>query len=54
MTTLFSTDPLFWVFVNAERGMVKRNILTSAQERQFALRMLGYGYLLEERNRRDG
>jgi len=49
---LFSTDPLFWVFVNAERGMVKGKLLTE-QERHFALRCIGYGWLVEERNRRD-
>jgi len=48
---LFSNDPLFWVFVNAERAMVKDKLLT-VSERHFALRMVGYGYLVSERNRR--
>ena len=48
---LLSTDPLFWVFVNAERAMVKDKLLTPS-ERHFALRMVGYGYLVNERNRR--
>ena len=47
---LLSTDPLFWVFVNAERAMVKDKLLTPS-ERHFALRCVGYGWLVEERNR---
>ena len=47
---LLSTDPLFWVFVNAERAMVKDKLLTPS-ERHFALRCIGYGWLVEERNR---
>jgi len=40
------------VFVNAERAMVKDKLLTQ-HERHFALRCVGYGYLVNERNRRE-
>ena len=60
MSKLFSSDPLFWALVNSERREIARENEYGMNNhwdsflwaRKNKLRIFGYGWLVEERNRR--
>lgn len=57
----FSKDPLFWELLNSEREEVrfeKANNMNVWRDKEMQIRRrflihFGYGYLVEERNRRE-